>query len=68
MAFLLLFSPGLCKISYCKMQHLLSVTSLSSLPFTWALNMPYLLPLFLSALYAPLEVCPVCTLSGWGGG
>lgn len=52
---LLLFSPHLCKTK--AMQQLLSVTSVTSIPFTWVLNIPIL------CLYTSLFYCPVHTLS-----
>lgn len=68
MASLLLFSPCLCKtkvIVTCNFAlQMLSIISVSSLPVDWALDIPCLLSLFLSVLYASSEVCPECMLGG----
>lgn len=55
MALLLLFSPHLCKTKI--MQQLFSVTSVTSISFTWVLNIPT------SCLYTSLFYCPVHTLN-----
>lgn len=55
MALLLLFSPHLCKTKV--MQQLVSVTSVTSIPFTWVLNIPT------SCLRTSLFYCAVHTLS-----